>query len=126
MFVGLLPDREVAARERCGVQFTPLPPHLPVATLKFPQAEQFGLAEQMRRASKGICANIAEGFGRQRDSSDESKRFLVIAIGSCQEMQVWARYALDLGYVDEPIASKWRGEYEEFARMLRGLQQNWK
>ena len=34
-------------------------------TLNFPKYEQtHGLADQMRRASKGICANVAEGFGK--------------------------------------------------------------
>src|SRR5262249_31416655 len=44
------------------------------ASLAFPRVEQFGLAEQVRRASKSICANLAEGFGKQRDSSAEFKR----------------------------------------------------
>jgi four helix bundle protein len=65
-------------------------------SLAFPKVEQFGLAEQVRRASKSICANLAEGFGKQRDSSAEFKRFLLIAIGSCEEMQVWIRYCKDL------------------------------
>lgn len=96
------------------------------ASLKFPREEQFALADQMRRASKSVCANIAEGFGRQRDSSAEFKRFLTIAFGSCEEMQVWTRYAMDLGYVDEAVSSKWRNEYIELAKMLRGLSQSWK
>ena len=58
------------------------------ASLKLPRVEQFALADQMRRASKSICANIAEGFGRQRNSSAEFRRFLTIAFGSCEEMQV--------------------------------------
>ena len=29
-------------------------------SLQFPAVEQYGLADQVRRASKGICANIAE------------------------------------------------------------------
>ena len=33
-------------------------------SLGFPKHEQFGFAEQIRRASKSICANIAEGFGK--------------------------------------------------------------
>ena len=36
------------------------------ATLAFPKAEQYALGDQMRRASKSICANLAEGFARQR------------------------------------------------------------
>ncbi len=46
-------------------------------SLQFPKVEQFGgLADQMRRASKSICGNIAEGFGKQRRSNAEFKRYL--------------------------------------------------
>ena len=55
----------------------------------------------MRRASKGICANIAEGFGKQNVSKPEFKRFLLMAMGSADEMRVWARYSLDLGHIEE-------------------------
>ena len=34
------------------------------ASLDFPRIEQWALADQIRRASKSICANLAEGFGR--------------------------------------------------------------
>jgi len=37
-------------------------------TLQFPRIEQWVLGDQIRRASKSICANIAEGFGKQRQS----------------------------------------------------------
>jgi four helix bundle protein len=33
-------------------------------TSKFPEAERFGLTNQMRRASVSIASNIAEGYGR--------------------------------------------------------------
>jgi four helix bundle protein len=38
---------------------------IPQISLTMPQVEQYGLAEQMRRASKSICANLAEGFGKR-------------------------------------------------------------
>lgn len=95
------------------------------ASLKMPKIEQYVLADQMRRASKSVCANIAEGFGRQRASSADFRRFLTMAIGSCDEMQVWVRYASDLGYVDKDITTKWREEYIEIAKMLRGLASSW-
>jgi len=90
-------------------------------SLTFPAIEQRVLADQMRRASKSICANIAEGFGRQKRSKAEFKRFLQMAIGSGDEMRVWARYCLDLGYVDEPTWQLWRDEYQEITRMLQSL-----
>ena len=90
-------------------------------SLDFPRNEQFVLADQVRRASKSICANIAEGFGRQGYSLADFKRFLVMAIGSADEMRVWARYCFDLGYIDEPRWQSWRDEYQAVARMLNGL-----
>lgn len=96
------------------------------ASLDFPKVEQFAMADQVRRASKSICANIAEGFARQRDSSAEFRRFLTMAIGSAEEMQVWVRYCRDLGYVGERQSDEWRQEYKEIAKMLRGLRRSWR
>jgi four helix bundle protein len=61
------------------------------ASLAFPQVEQFGLADQLRRASKSISANIAEGMGKAGNSQAELRRYLQIAIGSADEMRVWLR-----------------------------------
>ena len=94
-------------------------------SLKFPSVEQYGLADQIRRASKSVCANIAEGFGKRAYSATDFKRYLKISIGSCEEMRVWLRYCLDLGYVDEEIWRRWREEYREIIMMLHGLIKKW-
>jgi four helix bundle protein len=91
------------------------------ASLEFPPIEQRALADQLRRASKSICANLAEGFGRQGWSRSDFRRFVVMAMGSADEMRVWARYCRDLGYVDEARWTRWRAEYLEIAKMLHGL-----
>ena len=90
-------------------------------SLSLLQIEQRVLGDQMRRASKSICANIAEGYGRQLRSKAEFKRFLQMAIGSSDEMRVWARYAFDLGYIDEILWKRWRDEYQMISRMLQSL-----
>ncbi len=90
-------------------------------SLKMPRIEQSALADQLRRASKSICANLAEGFGRQAQSAAEFKRFILMSIGSADEMRVWVRYCLDLGYIDQATWQHWRGDYEEVAKMLQGL-----
>jgi four helix bundle protein len=90
-------------------------------SLEFPAIEQRGLADQVRRASKSICANIAEGFARQGVQPADFRRFLIMALGSADEMRVWTRYCLDLGYIDEVIWQSWRQEYHEIAKMLQGL-----
>ena len=95
-------------------------------SLLFPQVEQYGLADQIRRASKSICANLAEGFGKQSASVAEFKRYVRIALGSADEMRVWIRYCLDLGYIDQSCWQAWRDEYQEIAKMLQGLAKSWK
>ena len=97
------------------------------ASLLFPKIEQYaGLADQIRRASKSICGNIAEGFGKQRQSDGEFKRHLRMAIGSADEMQVWMKYCADLGYADQETSERWRDEYHQIARMLQGLYTKWR
>ena len=97
-----------------------LDPHQ--VSLQFPKIEQFhGMADQIRRASNSICANIAEGFGKQRRSHAEFKRYSLMAIGSADEMQVWAMCCADLGYVDHDTSGRWRDEYRQVARMRQGL-----
>lgn len=92
------------------------------ASLAFPRIEQFGgLGDQMRRASKSICANLAEGFAKQQRSKAEFKRFLLMALGSAQEMQVWTDYAIALGYISEQDAQDWVSAYDEVVRMLQSL-----
>ena len=95
------------------------------STLEFPKSEQFALADQMRRASKSICANIAEGFAKQRHSSPEFRRFISIAIGSSDEMRVWLSFAKDLGYIEDGACARWREEFSFVARMLTGLRAKW-
>lgn len=95
-------------------------------SLTFPQIEQYGLADQLRRASKSICANLAEGYGKQSHSEAEFKRYIRISIGSADEMRVWIRYCLDLGYIDEATWKNWRDEYQVIAKMLQSLNKTWK
>ena len=90
-------------------------------SLEFPRIEQWALADQIRRASKSICANLVEGFGRQGWSKSEFRRFLMMATGSADEMRVWTLDWRDLGYIEADVAERWQGEYREIARMLQGL-----
>ena len=91
------------------------------ASLDFPAIEQQALADQLRRASKSIPANLAEGFSRQGRSPADFRRYIVMSIGSSDEMRVWLRYCRDLGYVDERCWKEWRDEYQTISKMLEGL-----
>jgi len=94
-------------------------------SLQFPKIEQYAMADQIRRASKSICANIAEGFAKQRRSSAEYRRYLLMAIGSADEMRVWIRYCLDLNYIDDATAMRWRDEYIAMVKMLQAIYTRW-
>src|SRR5260370_19869299 len=97
---------------------------VPRASLEFPRIEQFAMADQIRRASKSICANLAEGFGRQQQSKPEFRRFVMMALGSADEMQVWSLYCRDLGYIGNEVAERWRGDDRGIARLLSGLRRS--
>jgi len=65
-------------------------------TSLFPNQEQFGLTNQMRRAAVSIPSNIAEGAGRS--GKKEWIRFLHIALGSVSELETQLEIAKVLGY----------------------------
>ena len=93
-------------------------------SLRFPRLEQYELASQMRRSSKSICANIAEGMGRQVSPKDVIS-FLRNALGSCDETRIWLEYARDLGYFDAEKFSSLHEPYCEVGRMINGLVKSW-
>ena len=90
-------------------------------SLELPKVEQYALVDQIRRASKSICANLAEGFSKQSHSKADFRRYIMMTMGSADEMRVWIRYCLDLKYIDSERWEAWRDEYEQIAKMLQGL-----
>lgn len=62
-------------------------------------SKDFGLRDQLRRASVSVPTNIAEGF--ERYSRKEYVQFLNIAKGSAGEVRSLLRVALEIGYLDK-------------------------
>ena len=96
------------------------------ATLVFPKIEQYALADQMRRSSKAICANLAEGFAKQTHSRPEFARFISMAMGSCSEVETWISYAFDLGYIAQTQRDEWLQTYVHIYGMLVNLRERLK
>ena len=92
-------------------------------SLSLPEQERYVLADQLRRTSRSIPSNVAEGYGKRR-SSAEFKRFILMAIGSADEMRVWLRYCLDLNYIGECQWQTLKQEYQEIAKMLNAFYQS--
>src|ERR1700761_1045649 len=95
------------------------------ASLDWPRVEQYGgVADQLRRASKSVCALMVEGAGRQPGSDAEYRRYLSMAMGSADEARLWCDYAADLDYVPRETSLSWQDELSQIARMLHGLRNN--
>ena len=93
------------------------------ASLDWPRAEQHGgVADQLRRASKSVCALLGEGGGRQPGSDAEFRRYVTMAIGSADEARLWCCYAADLDLLPPATARDWQQDLSEIARMLSGLR----
>ena len=82
-------------------------------------AKDFGLRDQVRRASVSVMSNIAEGF--ERSSDREFRRFLYIAKGSAGEVRSHLFVAVDLGYITAEEFSDLRTKSEEVAKSLSGF-----
>ena len=82
-------------------------------------ARDFGLKDQIRRASTSIMSNIAEGF--ERDGNHEFRQFLAVAKGSTGEVKSQLYVALDAGFIPDAEFIRLYGLADEAARLLRGL-----
>ena len=94
-------------------------------TLKFPGFERGELGSQLRRASKSVPINIAEGYGRKH-SPEDFRRFLVIALGSCDEVAVLLDFAHDLKYLGAKEHARLKALYEEIGKGVNKTIQVWK
>ena len=93
------------------------------ASMGWPRVEQYGgIADQLRRSSKSVCALLVEGAGRQPGSDAEFRRYVTMALGSADEARLWCCYAADLDYVPLATSQAWQAELSEIARMLQGLR----
>ena len=91
---------------------------------RFPQEELYGLTSQIKRAATSIPLNIAEGYGKKA-SAAEFKRFLLMAVGSSNEMNVLLELSKDLGYAEKRDCEESQKEYEEIGKMLNKLISIW-
>ena len=94
-------------------------------TKALPRQEQFELGRQLRRCSRSIAANIAEGWTK-RTFAAEFKRHLLIAAGETAESRFWIELAADEGFVRRNSAERLLKEYSKLGFMIHKLWKEWR
>lgn len=84
-------------------------------------SKDYGLRDQIRRASVSIMANIAEGHGRR--TNIEFANFLNIARGSAAEVQSHLYVAFGLNYLTKDVFDEIYNKLTEVSRMTLSLAQ---
>jgi len=83
-------------------------------------AKDFGLRDQIRRATVSVMSNIAEGF--ERGSARDFHKFLIIAKASCAEVRSQLYVAMDVEYLDKTAFQSLIAKAEEVSRVVGGLK----
>jgi four helix bundle protein len=83
----------------------------------FPVEERYSLTDQIRRSSRSVCANLAEGWRRRRYEGAFVDK-LSIAESEAAETQVWLEFAVECGYCSREPARVLYQTYNEIIAML--------
>jgi len=84
-----------------------------------PVEERFALADQLRRASYSIPANIVEGHAKS--TLKDFNKFLYISRGSTEEVKYFILLARDLGYLSDNTYSEFSTKLSKISSMLNNL-----
>jgi four helix bundle protein len=93
-----------------------------ILTRTFPEAERFGLTNQMRRAAVSISSNLAEGSSRS--SRPDFARFVEIATGSLFEVVSQATISKRQGFLSGNDFDQLYCACEKQSKMLSGLRRS--
>ncbi|HKP85155.1 MAG TPA: four helix bundle protein [Blastocatellia bacterium] len=92
-------------------------------TKSFPKDERYSLTDQIRRSSRSVAANIAEGF-RKRQYPNMFISKLADSDAEGAETQVWLDFARDCEYLSVERHKQLTAGYEEVGKMLGSMIAN--
>jgi len=90
---------------------------------QFPKEERYALTDQIRRSSRAVCANIAEGY-RKRLYIKHYISKLTDADGECSETIVWLNFAKDCNYISVEKMQELEQRYEEVGKLIAYMMNN--
>lgn len=88
-------------------------------TKQFPNSEQFGLTNQMRRCAVSVPSNIAEGCGR--NTTKGKLVFFYISRGSLFELETQLYISLDQNFIDANVFNQVFEEIQTSKKLLNGF-----
>lgn len=89
----------------------------------FPKEETYSLTDQIRRSSRSVCANIAEGYRKRRYEKSFAAK-LSDSEAEAGETQVWLEFALAHKYITKELFDQLFDKYEHIISMLVKMQIN--
>ena len=84
---------------------------------QFPAEEKYSLTDQMRRSSRSVCANIAEGWRKRRYPNAFVSK-LSDADSEAAETQAWLEFAFKSGYLDQKLRDELDDAYDHIMGKL--------
>lgn len=91
----------------------------------YPASEKFLLSDQMRRASRSIPAQLAEGYAR-REAIKDFQRYIRDCIGESNEMINHLLLSKHKDYIRKPrYADDLINRYNILGKKLMNLKNNW-
>lgn len=89
----------------------------------FPKEEKYSLTDQIRRSSRSVCAQIAEGY-RKREYPKFYKSKFIDADGENSETQVWLQFAWNCQYINESAYKLFLSKSDELGRLIGNMIKN--
>lgn len=86
----------------------------------FPREERYALVSQIRRSSRSVCSNLAEGYRKRRYSAHFVSKVSDADMEN-SETQVWIDFAHACGYIDEATRDRLTKTTEEIGRLLNDM-----
>ncbi len=84
----------------------------------FPKEEIYSLTDQIRRSSRSVCANLAEGWRKRRYKAVFVNK-LSDAEQEAAETQTWLEFALKCKYINDETFKMLDEKYEHiFAKLI--------
>ena len=84
---------------------------------EFPNEERYALTDQIRRASRSVCANLREAWAKRRYLAHFTNK-LTDCDGENSETDTWLDFAKDCGYLTAEQHKKLAGECSYIGSML--------